>query len=711
MSQNPLSVNESGSKSYLLGKSSQSTDSAQESESGGFLNALKSVFSSESEPAESSKKIKADSSEESSKTKGELGTEDVEGKGSESSKVAAAAAGSTDETSGEESVDKLLSHSEENSDVSKEVKHAKKQNVDQTMTEGNDLLGRLDDSNKALKTKDIPADANLTEQVDANGNKLPQGSAAVAGATVQPLKEKTVSEQAIADAKSKYLQQPNVDASTGVGAATVGAASTETSQLSSAQMTDETSSDFVKGAAAVSGGMASGGMVVANQGQIAQTSAEAVANSSVDGIQIGTESLQQSGKTGISQEINELSDESALLASAATATGTVSQNGLKHSNQSPQDAQIDWTKNTVTHSPMDSDTKLATTFSDTSKVDLKGAQASAVGAGVIANQVATETSFDGQPLIASEQLQGQYTEPMWTTTSAEMSKAELQAAKGVIESSNNAKMAASAALAAHLANPTSTPLPADRMAAASATQVMPQEISAAAMNQQMIAQSMTAGAATQTSNVAAASVAGSAAVLGATKLAKGNENGHGEKADFSQQLAGVASQQGLTGAQAKAEGQALAAAQQSPLQLSRDGAAAGDQLAERVQMMLSKNLKNVDIRLDPPELGRMQIRMTMNNDIASVQFTVANQQTRDIVEQAMPRLREMLSQQGLQLADTSVQQQNAGQQQQSQYVAGQGSGKGKDGDGIDSEFGSEGDESLEVNVDVKPNRDGISFYA
>ncbi len=292
-----------------------------------------------------------------------------------------------------------------------------------------------------------------------------------------------------------------------------------------------------------------------------------------------------------------------------------------------------------------------------------------------------------------------------------MSKAELTAAKGAIESTNNAKMAASAALAAHLANPTSTPLPADRMAAASATQIMPQEINAAAMNQQMIAQSMTAGAATQTSNVAAASVAGSAAVLGATKLAKGNENGHGEKADFSQQLAGVASQQGLTAAQAKAEGQAVAATQQSPLQLSRDGAAAGDQLAERVQMMLSKNLKNVDIRLDPPELGRMQIRMTMNNDIASVQFTVANEQTRDIVEQAMPRLREMLSQQGLQLADTSVQQQNAGQQQQSQYVAGQGSGKGKDGDGIDSEFGSEGDESLEVNVDVKPNRDGISFYA
>lgn len=706
MSQNPLSVNESGSKSYSLGKSNQSTDSAKESESGGFLNALKSVFSSESEPTESSKKIKVDGSEESSKTKGELGSEDVEGKGSESSKIAAAAAVSTDEAGGEESVDKLLSNTEESSDAAGDVKNAKKQNVDQAMTEGNDLLGRLDNSNKALKTKDTPTDANSAENVDSNGNKLPQDSAVIAGATGQPLNEKAVSEQDIADAKSKYLQQSNVDASNGIGAATVDKASVDTSKLSSSQVTDETSSDFVKGAVAVSGGM-----IAANQGQIAQTSAGAVSNLSVDGAQSGAESLQKTGQAGMVQGISELSGEDVLLAGAATANSAVSQNGLKHANQSPQDAQIDWTQNTATQSAMDSDTKLATTFSDTQKVDLKGAQASAVGAGVIANQVASETSFDGQPLAASEQLQGQYTEPMWTTTSAEMSKAELQAAKGAIESTNNAKMAASAALAAHLANPTSTPLPADRMAAASATQIMPQEINAAATNQQMIAQSMTAGAATQTSNVAAASVAGSAAVLGATKLAKGNENGHGEKADFSQQLAGVASQQGLTAVQAKAEGQAVAATQQSPLQLSRDGAAAGDQLAERVQMMLSKNLKNVDIRLDPPELGRMQIRMTMNNDIASVQFTVANQQTRDIVEQAMPRLREMLSQQGLQLADTSVQQQNAGQQQQSQYVAGQGSGKGKDGDGIDSEFGSEGDESLEVNVDVKPNRDGISFYA
>ncbi|WP_264876991.1 flagellar hook-length control protein FliK [Vibrio agarivorans] len=130
---------------------------------------------------------------------------------------------------------------------------------------------------------------------------------------------------------------------------------------------------------------------------------------------------------------------------------------------------------------------------------------------------------------------------------------------------------------------------------------------------------------------------------------------------------------------------------------------------ERVQVMLSKNLKNIDIRLDPPELGRMQIRMNMNGDNATVHFTVANSQARDVIEQAMPRLREMLAQQGLQLGDTSVQQQSAGQQQ------GQFAGQGQSGaQGSGNGEGWDGDEhsaDSSVNLNVKTEQDGISFYA
>lgn len=128
----------------------------------------------------------------------------------------------------------------------------------------------------------------------------------------------------------------------------------------------------------------------------------------------------------------------------------------------------------------------------------------------------------------------------------------------------------------------------------------------------------------------------------------------------------LASGLGLSSAQSATARQDMQAAQsaQAPLPLGQTPTEAGTALTERINIMLSKNLKQVDIRLDPPELGRMQIKLGMNNDQATVHITVANQQARDAVEQAMPRLRDMLQQQGLQLAQGSVQQQDSGAQQQ-----------------------------------------------
>lgn len=122
---------------------------------------------------------------------------------------------------------------------------------------------------------------------------------------------------------------------------------------------------------------------------------------------------------------------------------------------------------------------------------------------------------------------------------------------------------------------------------------------------------------------------------------------------FAQQLATSFGNQSATTA-SRLENSGL----QSPLQLTQQDSA--NALSERVNIMLSKNLKHVDIRLDPPELGRMQIKLSMNNDQASVQFTVNNHAAREMIEQSLPRLREMMQQQGLQLGQSSVQHQDAG---------------------------------------------------
>ncbi|EII3116491.1 flagellar hook-length control protein FliK [Vibrio parahaemolyticus] len=172
------------------------------------------------------------------------------------------------------------------------------------------------------------------------------------------------------------------------------------------------------------------------------------------------------------------------------------------------------------------------------------------------------------------------------------------------------------------------------------------------------------------------------------------------------QLQAATGQQGVT---AQQQTRAEAAQQaQLPLQLTKE--LANEQVAEKVQMMMSKNLKNLDIRLDPPELGRMQIRMTMNNDLANVHFTVTNPQARDIIEQTLPRLREMLAQQGMQLADSSVQQQSSGQQQ-SGYAAAEQHGQGTSGRGFSGQSDENFDAEVNLDLNVVSKRDGISFYA
>ncbi len=195
-------------------------------------------------------------------------------------------------------------------------------------------------------------------------------------------------------------------------------------------------------------------------------------------------------------------------------------------------------------------------------------------------------------------------------------------------------------------------------------------------------------------------------------LAAGALKGTSHKQDKPEAQHGLAGQiqaaAGQQGVSAQQQARVDAAQQaQLPLQLTKE--LANEQVAEKVQMMMSKNLKNLDIRLDPPEFGRMQIRMTMNNDLANVHFTVSNPQARDLIEQTLPRLREMLAQQGMQLADSSVQQQSSGQQQG--YTASEQSGKGGSERGFSGQSDENFDADVNLDLNVTSKRDGISFYA
>ena len=82
---------------------------------------------------------------------------------------------------------------------------------------------------------------------------------------------------------------------------------------------------------------------------------------------------------------------------------------------------------------------------------------------------------------------------------------------------------------------------------------------------------------------------------------------------------------------------------------------------EKVLVTINQKLQRFDITLDPPEFGNMQVRVNLQGEQASVNFIVQNQQAKEALEQNMHKLRDMLSEQGVDVGGANVEQQ--GQQQ------------------------------------------------
>jgi flagellar hook-length control protein FliK len=86
-------------------------------------------------------------------------------------------------------------------------------------------------------------------------------------------------------------------------------------------------------------------------------------------------------------------------------------------------------------------------------------------------------------------------------------------------------------------------------------------------------------------------------------------------------------------------------------------------LAMRIQWIYQQALSSAEIMMDPPELGPLSVKMQHRAGEASMVFQVNNPQTKEMIEENLPKLKELLQQQGIALGDTQVKQnqQNTGQ--------------------------------------------------
>lgn len=82
----------------------------------------------------------------------------------------------------------------------------------------------------------------------------------------------------------------------------------------------------------------------------------------------------------------------------------------------------------------------------------------------------------------------------------------------------------------------------------------------------------------------------------------------------------------------------------------------------RVLLLSQDQIPSAQIKLNPAELGPVEIRLSMNKDQTHIHFIAQHSEVRDAIEEAFPRLRELMGQSGVNLGDVNVSQHSASYQ-------------------------------------------------
>lgn len=80
----------------------------------------------------------------------------------------------------------------------------------------------------------------------------------------------------------------------------------------------------------------------------------------------------------------------------------------------------------------------------------------------------------------------------------------------------------------------------------------------------------------------------------------------------------------------------------------------GQAVGERIVWLANQQVSVAQLRLDPPDLGPINVRISAQQDQMTVSFTSAQPAVRDALDQNAPRLRELFAEQGLDLVDVDI---------------------------------------------------------
>jgi flagellar hook-length control protein FliK len=83
-------------------------------------------------------------------------------------------------------------------------------------------------------------------------------------------------------------------------------------------------------------------------------------------------------------------------------------------------------------------------------------------------------------------------------------------------------------------------------------------------------------------------------------------------------------------------------------------AAFASELADKVVWLSGRQGQLADLSLNPPQMGSLEVRLTVSGTDASAQFFSPNPVVRDAIDAALPKLRELMAQAGLSLGEAEV---------------------------------------------------------
>lgn len=105
----------------------------------------------------------------------------------------------------------------------------------------------------------------------------------------------------------------------------------------------------------------------------------------------------------------------------------------------------------------------------------------------------------------------------------------------------------------------------------------------------------------------------------------------------------------------------------------------GEELAQKLVVFSARQIQSAQLVLNPAELGPMEIKLQVHRDQAHIQVQTAVPLVRELVEGTQQRLRDLLAEQGLQLAQFDVGSRHSQQGQGEGRGGSSGEGRSSDG--------------------------------